>query len=508
MRTGPLACIAAAVLLTACGGSWPDDENERARLVVTKSVDDGSEGTLRWAILRSNAEPGKFVIALAPAPGTGELVIKPTSQLPAIVGPARLEGPWNGSGPPTVVVDGSAWLDLGPLVGPGIPRACPGEAAGQFGPNTRSIRNAGLQVVDSHDVEILGFEVRNFCTGIMTLRSSNNRIRRMRLVSNLGAAGVLVTGDDGTAAGGFSQGISARNIVEDNVFLNNTDALDIARGSSGTIVRRNTFTIDAQGIPSSGIEILSSDNVVVEDNTIDGYATALQLGGNGHVLTRNTLINNAIAVQMGGTGYLLTGNTVRNNRTGVIQTAGETRLNTLSRNLIYANGQDIAKCGPLNGANTVPDSGVCLEKEWETSRINLGLNGFGPPVPNDLAADCADRLPDCKLPQNSPVLAGSTSATSGFVGAGTLASRPGQRFAIEFFASHTAGIGGLGEGEVYLGRTEVTTDASGSASFSFPTGTSRPLSDGTRSVYFTATATRLSSGQTSEFSRPQLVTGP
>jgi hypothetical protein len=136
-------------------------------------------------------------------------------------------------------------------------------------------------------------------------------------------------------------------------------------------------------------------------------------------------------------------------------------------------------------------------------------------LPGERMGDVADqlepqrfRLPDCKLPQNSPVLAGSTSATSGVVVAGTLASRPGQRFAIEFFASHTAGIDGLGEGEVYLGRTEVTTDASGRASFSFPTGTGRPLSDGTRSVYYTATATRLSTGQSSQFSRPSLVTGP
>jgi 3-dehydroshikimate dehydratase len=508
MRTRILACMAAALLLAGCGMSVDEGSPETTTaLTVNKAGDDGSEGTLRWAILRSNAEPGKFRIVLTP-PAGGGLVIKPSAQLPAIVGPARIEGPWTGSGTPTVAVDGSAWLDLTltPL-GVGIPSACPGEVAGQFGPNTRSLRNAGLQVVDSRDVEITGFEVRNFCIGIMSLRSHDNFIHNMRLVGNLGAAGVLITGDDGSAAGG-SAGNSTHNVLERNVFLNNTDGLDVARGSSGTIVRTNTFTIDAGAIASSGIEILSSDNVVLEGNRLDGYATAMQLGGDGHAITGNTLVNNAIALQMGGTGYKVSGNVVRGNRTGVVQTTGGTKLNALSNNSIYGNGLDIDRCGPLNGStNTIPDSGVCLAKEWQTSRVNLSLNGFSGSVPNDGASSCSDGSPDCALPQNYPVLAGSVWQSAGFLVNGTLASRPTAKFSIEFFASHTDGIDQLGEGEVFLGRMDVTSDALGSAVFSFPTSTD-PLKDGTKKVYFTATATRASNGQTSEFSRPQLVQRP
>lgn len=506
MRPGLLMCAAAALLLAGCGGTVDDGKPQNGTaLTVSKAADDGSEGTLRWAILKSNAEPGKFKIVLTP-PAGGQLVIKPTSQLPAIVGPARIEGSWTGSGTPTVAVDGSALLDLTVLKGPGIPAACPGEVAGQSGPNTRSLRNAGLQVVDSRDVEITGFEVRSFCAGIMSLRSHDNFIHQMRLVGNLGAAGILITGDDGSAAGG-SAGNSTHNVLERNVFLNNTNGVDIARGSSGTIVRANTFTIDAQGTPSSGIEILSSDNALIEDNTIDGYATALQLGGDGHVFSRNTLVNNAIAAQMGGTGYKLTGNVVHDNRAGVMQIAGGTRLNTLSQNQIYANGRDVAKCGPLNGANTASDSGVCLDKEWLTSRINLSLNGFGGSIPNDDANSCADHFPDCALPQNYPVLGGSVWQAAGFLVSGTLSSRPNQKFTMEVFASHTAGIDGPGEGEVYVGKVDVTSDAKGSAAFSLGAGTD-PLKDGTKGVYFTATATRASNGQTSEFSRPQQVVRP
>ncbi len=210
---------------------------------------------------------------------------------------------------------------------------------------------------------------------------------------------------------------------------------------------------------------------------------------------------------MGGTGYKLAGNVVRNNRTGVMQLAGGSRLNALSENLIHGNGQEISRCGPLNGANTVPDSGVCLDKEWLASRINLGLNGFAGPISNDEGGACPDRLPDCTAPQNHPVLSGSTWQAAGFLVRGTLSSRPNAKFSIEIFASHGDGIDGLGEGEVFVGKVDVTSDATGLAAFSLPAGTD-PLKDGTKNVYFTATATRAANGQTSEFSRPQRVARP
>ena len=448
MNKGHLAWLAAALLLAGCSaGNWDDvDPQKGTPLVVDKPGDDGSEGTLRWAIVKSNADPGKYKIVLTP-PAGGELVIKPTAQLPPIVGPARIEGPWTGNGTPTVALDGSAWLDMSVRDAAGNPTACP---------STRALHNAGLQVADSRDVEITGFEVRNFCTGIMALRSHDNFIHTMRLVGNLGAAGVLVTGDDGSAAGG-SAGNSTHNVLERNQFVGNTGGLDIARGAARTIVRTSTFVIDGQPAGSTAIDIVSSDDVVLEGNRIEGYATG---------------------VQMGGTGHRLTGNVVRANGNGVLQPAGSGGINTLSENTIYANAQ-----------------------------INLGLNGTGLPIPNDEASACSDRFPDCTLPQNHPVLAGSVFESAGFLVKGTLSSRPGAKFSIEVFASHAAGVNGLGEGEVFLGKVEVTSDANGAASFQFRS-TTDPLKDGTRNVYFTATATRASNGATSEFSGPQLVQRP
>ena len=449
MRTVFLACIAMAILLPGCGtGPAEDDPDLRTVLTVSKSGDDSSEGTLRWAIVKSNAAPGKYNIVLTPPTG-GSLLIAPESQLPAIAGPVRVQGPWNRSGTPTVVLDGSQWLKT---------------ASDCAGPDVRSREGVGLRVVDSRDVEISGFEVRNFCTGIMSLRSHDNFIHDMRLAGNVGAAGILITGDDESAAGA-SGGNSTHNTVERNVFVNNSDGIDISFGATGTIVRGNTFTLDAGRAGSSGIDIASSDNVVIDGNRIEGYL---------------------IGIQVDASGAKLTSNVVRANRVGVVHMAGTSKLITLSENLIYDNGRD------LQGLN---------------ARINLSLNGVEPSILNDGASACADAVPDCKLPQNYPVLAGSTSQASGFVVRGTLSSRANAKFSIEFFASRTDGIKGIGEGQVFLGKVDVTTNASGIVPFSFTTGTD-PLKDETKDVYFTATATRTSNGQTSEFSLPDLVVRP
>jgi hypothetical protein len=58
---------------------------------VTRPADDGGEGSLRWAIERNNAAPGRFRIEIAPA-GQALYVIKPVSPLPPIKGPVEIEG--------------------------------------------------------------------------------------------------------------------------------------------------------------------------------------------------------------------------------------------------------------------------------------------------------------------------------------------------------------------------------------------------------------------------------
>ncbi|HEY7113259.1 MAG TPA: FG-GAP-like repeat-containing protein, partial [Thermoanaerobaculia bacterium] len=67
---------------------------------------------------------------------------------------------------------------------------------------------------------------------------------------------------------------------------------------------------------------------------------------------------------------------------------------------------------------------------------------------------------------NFPVLTSAVRSGSGTTIGGTLSAAAGSSYAIHFYASPACDPSGYGEGRVYLGSTNVTTNASGSASFS------------------------------------------
>jgi len=67
-------------------------------LVVNKTEDDGSKHTLRWAILENNANGGGNRIQISPTGNPHkDWVIQVNSLLPAIKGPAVIEGKSRGT---------------------------------------------------------------------------------------------------------------------------------------------------------------------------------------------------------------------------------------------------------------------------------------------------------------------------------------------------------------------------------------------------------------------------
>ena len=97
--------------------------------------------------------------------------------------------------------------------------------------------------------------------------------------------------------------------------------------------------------------------------------------------------------------------------------------------------------------------------------------------------------------QNYPVLTLATSDGSTTRVKGTLASTINTGFNIEIFASPICDPTAFGEGRTFLGAFPVTTDSSGEASFDQTFPTARVEGEGV-----SATATNLSSNDTSEFS--------
>ena len=96
--------------------------------------------------------------------------------------------------------------------------------------------------------------------------------------------------------------------------------------------------------------------------------------------------------------------------------------------------------------------------------------------------------------QNFPVLSSVTVASGNTTITGTLNSTPNTTFRLELFANPAADPSGFGEA-TFLGFTNIITDAGGNASFtaSFANITSFGPA-------ITATATNLTTNDTSEFS--------
>ena len=123
--------------------------------------------------------------------------------------------------------------------------------------------------------------------------------------------------------------------------------------------------------------------------------------------------------------------------------------------------------------------------------LRIDLNNDGP-TPNDPG----DADPGANDLQNLPVLSSARNTADRTTIKGMLNSRGSTSFIIQFFSSPA----GTDEGTTFVGKTTVTTDSSGNASFVF-----RPKRRVGAGKNITATATRNSTGDTSEFSAPRKV---
>jgi 3-dehydroshikimate dehydratase len=463
-------------------------------LRVTRTADDGNEGSLRWAIERSNTAPGRFRIEIAPT-GPAPHVIKPASPLPPVKGPVQIEGmAWKQTGD-FITLDGAGIVeDKGP-------QTCPGAVPGQYGANVRTTTLPGLALVDTQGVDIGGLEIRNFCIGVLIHRSSGNVIHDNRVTANRGGAGVMLTGDDGN--GNPTTGTTVHNKVLRNEFLNNGDGLELTRGAAFNLVADNVFraTIDSPE-PSQGIEILlGHDNVLVR-NRFDGYSDGVQInGGHRNYIGDNIFSHNTFGLSLSGSGNLIEGNTIFANAVGIaVRPAAQMTVARISRNSIYGNGQAIERC--FAGGSCDPKlrkGGIVFGLPSGEHASYVGKRGTGVnPDPARLSKICPDGAPDCQDAPNgglaAPVIDSAHQSGMRLTLQGHLQANPLSRYAVEVFANYGQRPA---EGEVFVGEIVASSDATGHAKFSLIVD-SVP---GGRPAIYTATATS-SEGATSEFSPP------
>jgi hypothetical protein len=282
--------------------------------------------------------------------------------------------------------------------------------------------------------------------------------------------------------------------------------------ATDTLIEGNYIGVNAEGtarvaqIGPVGIEVNDSDNTTIRRNLVAG----LWVRGGGHY--QGVLFGEAIrvnSINRDNNGIVIEGNLIGTDFTGEnpIQTLNGVMVGQFtSRNTAHdariggtepGQGNLIAFCertgvgvGPL-----IEDA----EISGNSIRGNAGLgidlatwSGYEGVTPNDEGD--ADTQGGNGL-QNFPVLVSAATDGAAVRIEGSLNSRAGREYRIEFFSNGACDPSGHGEGEDFLGFTGVTTDGAGNAAFAVtlpavvaPGG------------FITATATDVAAGATSEFS--------
>lgn len=281
---------------------------------------------------------------------------------------------------------------------------------------------------------------------------------------------------DGSSAGSGGVGLwfAASNITIRGLVINSFVTQQVLIDSASNTIAGNYLGTNAAGTasaPGGSFATLrlrpGADNNTIggnagaDRNVIGGggYAVSLQTFGSGGP-SNNVIEGNSIGVGSAGAPLGSSG--------GIFLGGASTTMNRILGNSIDAN-----------------------------SSLGIDLLGDGV-TPNDLGD--SDTGPNNL--QNFPVLSAAVTGAGSTTVSGTLNSTASSPFHVEFFSSPACDSSGYGEGRNFVGSTEVTTDASGNASFAQPL--TPTLSTGDQ---VTATATNTgTAGDTSEFSACRPVT--
>ncbi len=298
--------------------------------------------------------------------------------------------------------------------------------------------------------------------------------------------GVLIDQASDNTVGGLTSG--ALNVISAN---NDGIAIHGAQSTGNTIEGNEIGTMSdgktVLGNAVDGIQIQDGSNTLIGGtasgaaNVISGNNWGVEISGS--TATGNLVQGNAIGTDLGGTVA------IRNAVDGILID------NSASKNTI--GGTDAAASNTIaynvgNGVNVLSGTGnaILTNKIFSNNLLGIDLGGDGvtpnhvgfKPGPNDY--------------QNYPVIITATSSGATTSVQGTLQSLPSTSYLIQFFANTQTTTSGYGQGQIPIGSLNVTTDASGNATFSASLSATVPQGE-----LVTATATDLGNNDTSEFSK-------
>ncbi|MEZ6095163.1 MAG: right-handed parallel beta-helix repeat-containing protein [Pirellulaceae bacterium] len=288
-------------------------------LVVTNTLDDGSYGSLRWALNYANMNTGTDTIAFAIGTGSQTITVSSTD-LPGISD--------------TVIIDGSTQSGYSgaPLIS-------------LVDGDTRTV---GLTLqAGSNGSTIRGLNIQGFNTSGITVVSSNNTIVGNYIGTN--AAGTAAAGNydginiwagDNNVIGGI--GVNDRNVISGNT----NNGLVLSGGANGTQIVNNYIGLNAAGtaaIANGVFGIWAGDSVYI---TVGGTTSSLRnvISGNGYAGIYFSNVSNSYVY----------GNYVGTNAAGTGDING-TSPNTINSGLILMNGSSSNLIGnsAISGARNV-----------------------------------------------------------------------------------------------------------------------------------------------------------
>ncbi|MCI0465097.1 MAG: PKD domain-containing protein, partial [Gemmataceae bacterium] len=343
----------------------------------------------------------------------------------------------------------------------------------------------------------------NGLDGVVITASTGNLVQGNFIGTN--AAGTAALGNNG-----FGISISTANI--NGVLI---DALNNTVGGTtlgaGNVIAGNRdggVEITSSGSGGTGNQVLgnvigNAVNIPALANTGPGVsisAPLTRIGGTApgarNVIAGNT--GSGVELRGNTTGSVVEGNSIGTDATGTAfqpnsgagvlidnNASGNTigGLDPAAGNLLFFNGGD----GVFVNSGT--GNAILSNRFYLNTRLGIDLNPDGVNLndPGDPDTGANNR-------QNYPVFTALTRSESSTTLHGTIDGSPDTPLLLQFFASSVFDPTGFGEGQTFLGSVSVTIGAGGSASFTFTAAGTFP------GQVFTATATNLTTNDTSEFS--------
>jgi uncharacterized repeat protein (TIGR01451 family) len=493
--------------------------------LVVSNTNDSGPGSLRQAISTSNADAGDVDRIVFAIPSAGPHTIAPGSALPVITSPLVVDGTTQPgfAGAPLIELNATSTGGVGLQINAGS-STVRGLTINRFttagirlnggsgniiqgnyiglnaaGTGTSGVGSFGLEVFASQGNQIGGSTPGsgNVVAGGSSINislqggSHNNIIQGNTVglnaagtaVAGLNQAGIYLIASNGNQIGGTTAG--ARNVVAGHT---GTAQVVVSGGSTNNVVQGNYIGTNAAGTAGFAGTTWGVQLTNAVDNTIGGTAP-----GAGNVISANG--PGGIVFFGTSTGNVITGNSIGTAADGVTPLPNGAygigfQLSSTSGNVIGGATATARNVIAFNaGAGVAISAG---DRNQVLRNVIFGNGGLGIDLGTAgvTANDAGDADAGANTLQNFPLLTSATTAGGVTTVQGTLNSTAGTTFRIELFSNPACDASGNGEGQTFAGAINVTTDASGNASFT---------SEVPPATTLTATATNPS-GNTSEFS--------